>query len=256
MSSRCTLVADRTDDAVQMLLGFIALSSLYAKWHFERPRRPAQVWFMDAMKQGTSAAMIHVMNILYAIGLVDFSDTPSDEDQCAFYFMNVVIDTTLGVYIAYLLLQLFTIVATRQQWTSLRCHGYYGSPPSWRVWWIQLLQWCAILTIMKFFVGVVLYAFSTPLGWVGSLLFYPVHNHPKIELLIVMIGCPLVMNMVQFWIQDSFLMDHEQHNSEELPLLDPAVEAAAPVQKQRGMSNVSSAADMRTHPRDVIERTG
>jgi hypothetical protein len=48
MSSRCTLVADRTDDAVQMLLGFIALSSLYAKWHFERPRRPAKVWFMEA----------------------------------------------------------------------------------------------------------------------------------------------------------------------------------------------------------------
>lgn len=33
--------------------------------------------------------------------------------QCAFYFMNVVIDTTLGVYIAYLLLQLFTLVAVR-----------------------------------------------------------------------------------------------------------------------------------------------
>jgi hypothetical protein len=155
MSSRCTLVADRTDDAVQMLLGFIALSSLYAKWHFERPRRPAKVWFMDAMKQGTSAAMIHVMNILYAIGLVDLSDTPSDEDQvraaavavsavsmglerrsnrcvgfqCAFYFMNVVIDTTLGVYIAYLLLQMFTIVAVR--WLHLA---------GWQLWKRELMD--------------------------------------------------------------------------------------------------------------------
>ncbi|KAK1942643.1 Store-operated calcium entry regulator STIMATE [Phytophthora citrophthora] len=148
------------------------------------------------------------------------------------------------------------MIAIRQQWTSLRCHGYYGSPPSWRVWWMQLLQWCTVLIIMKFFVGVVLYAFSSPLGWVGSLLFYPVHNHPKIELLIVMIGCPLVMNMVQFWIQDSFLMDHEQQNSEELPLLNTSVDGSTPVQKPRGMSNVSSAADMRTHPGDVIVRTG
>lgn len=31
--------------------------------------------------------------------------------QCAFYFMNVVIDTTVGVYIAYLLLQLLTSFA-------------------------------------------------------------------------------------------------------------------------------------------------
>lgn len=33
--------------------------------------------------------------------------------QCAFYFMNVAIDTTLGVYIAYLLLQLVTALAVR-----------------------------------------------------------------------------------------------------------------------------------------------
>ncbi|RLN88272.1 hypothetical protein BBJ28_00008929 [Nothophytophthora sp. Chile5] len=208
MTSQCTLIADRTDDAVQMLLGFVALSSLYAKWHFEHPRRPVKVWFMDAMKQGTSAAMIHVMNILYAIGLVDLSDTPSDQDEVR---------------------------------NLLQCHGFYGSPPSWKIWFYQLLQWCTILTVMKFFVGLVLYAFSTPLGWMGSLLFLPVHNHPKIELLIVMIGCPLVMNMVQFWIQDSFLMDHDQQHTEQLPLLVPTGDN---VDKMRGITNVSSAADM------------
>ncbi|CEG40374.1 Protein of unknown function DUF3661, vaculolar transmembrane [Plasmopara halstedii] len=253
MSSRCTLLADRTDDAVQMLLGFIALSSLYAKWHFEQPRRPVKVWFMDAMKQGTSAAMIHFINIFFAIGLVNFSDEPNDQDQCAFYFMNVVIDTTLGVYIAYLLLQLFTIIAMRQQWTNVRCHGYYGSPPSWRIWWIQLLQWCFILTIMKVIVGLVLFIFSTPLGWMGYLLFYPVHHHPKIELLIVMIGCPLFMNMVQFWIQDSFLKNDKIQCDEEIPLLNQMGDAFA-VQKSRGLSNVANAADMRTHPGDVFVR--
>ncbi|KAF1788370.1 Store-operated calcium entry regulator STIMATE [Phytophthora cactorum] len=263
MSSSCTLVADRTDDAVQMLLGFIALSSLYAKWHFERPRRSAKVWFMDAMKQGTSAAMIHVMNILYAIGLVDFSDTPSDQDQ--------VRQIPLRQIWTYRLTRLFVVAAVRLLLHErcdrhharrvhclfiaaiVNCHcGATAVDESavsrllrlaaiWRVWWMQLLQWCTILTVMKFFVGVVLYAFSTPLGWMGSLLFYPVHNHPKIELLIVMIGCPLVMNMVQFWIQDSFLMDHEQQGNEEVPLLDSSLDA---VQKQRDVSNVSSAADM------------
>ncbi|TDH66704.1 hypothetical protein CCR75_006610 [Bremia lactucae] len=274
MSSSCTLVADRTDDAVQMLLGFLALSSLYAKWHYEHPRRPAKVWFMDAMKQGTSAAMIHVLNIFYAIGLVTYSDTPSDQDQCAFYFMNVVIDTTLGVYIAYLLLQASTVLAVRQHWISLRYHGYYGSPPSWQIWGFQLLQWCTILISMKVFVGVILFTLSTPLGWMGSLLFYPVHQHPKIELLIVMIGCPLVMNMVQFWIQDSFLMNHDVRRSEDVPLLSPLVDRRTPLQKPRGLSSSSNAADMyeykrlrlalindrcvplcrRTHPREAVVR--
>ena len=36
---------------------------------------------MDALKQGSSAAMIHVMNIVLAISLVVSSDTPSDQDQ-------------------------------------------------------------------------------------------------------------------------------------------------------------------------------
>lgn len=39
--------------------------------------------------------------------------------QCAFYFMNVAIDTTLGVYIAYLLLQLVTAFAVRSFFHAL-----------------------------------------------------------------------------------------------------------------------------------------
>jgi hypothetical protein len=81
MSSECTLIADRTDDAVQLSLGFIALSSLYCKWHFETPRRPVKIWFLDAMKQGTSAAMIHVLNIFCAIATADTGGKPSESDE-------------------------------------------------------------------------------------------------------------------------------------------------------------------------------
>ncbi|TMW61270.1 hypothetical protein Poli38472_013733 [Pythium oligandrum] len=221
MSAQCTLIADQTDDAVQLALGFVALSSLYCKWHFETPRRPAKIWFMDAMKQGTSALMIHVLNIFSAIATANFSAQPSDADECAFYFMNVVIDTTLGVYIAYLLLNVVTAFAMRRNWPSLKHPGRYGDPPSLRVWTIQLLSWMGVLVVMKAIVAIAIYIFRTPLGFMGSLLFYPVHNHPKVELLIVMIGCPLVMNMVQFWIQDSFLKDHGDR--EALPLLNKPV---------------------------------
>jgi hypothetical protein len=96
----------------------------------------------------------------------------------------------------------------RYGWTELKHSGRYGDPPSLRVWAIQLLSWMLVLCVMKVIVAAAIYMFRTPLGIIGSLLFFPVHHHPKIELLIVMIGCPLVMNMVQFWIQDSFLKDH------------------------------------------------
>uniref|UniRef100_K3X9C8 Uncharacterized protein n=1 Tax=Globisporangium ultimum (strain ATCC 200006 / CBS 805.95 / DAOM BR144) TaxID=431595 RepID=K3X9C8_GLOUD len=245
MSAQCTLIADETDDAVQLVLGFIALSSLYGKWHFETPRRSAKIWFMDAMKQGTSAAMVHVVNIIFSIGIADFSTQPGGADECAFYFMNVAIDTTLGVYIAYLLLQLVTAVAVRRDWSSLKHPGRYGDPPCFKVWFIQLLSWSAVLLVMKIFVGLAIYIFSAPLGLIGALLFFPVHHHPKIELLIVMIGCPLVMNMVQFWIQDSFLKDHTNTNdsSEELPLLNKP-------------ASVSSASTSPAKHHDVIKLNG
>lgn len=102
---------------------------------------------------------------------------------------------------------------------------------------------------MKLIVGIAIYAFSSPLSFLGSILFYPVHGHPKLELLIVMIGCPLVMNMVQFWIQDSFLMDRERdHRGEGLPLLHEASSSRVadpaglelPVCKDRSPSSTSS----------------
>jgi hypothetical protein len=111
------------------------------------------------------------------------------------------------------------------------------------------MQWCAILVVMKILVGVAIWVFSSPLSLLGSVLFYPVHGHPKVELLIVMIGCPLVMNMVQFWIQDSFLMDRARNHGEALPLLHDASPSAAGesllMHKDRSVSSTSSsAADM------------
>lgn len=51
----------------------------------------------------------------------------------------------------------------------------------------------------------------------GSIVFFPFRAHPKVELILVMIGCPLIMNMIQFWIQDSFLKD--QNGGEIMPLV-------------------------------------
>lgn len=112
--------------------------------------------------------------------------------------------------------------------------GRYGNPPSFTVWLAQLLSWSGVLLVMKFFVGLAIYIFSAPLGIIGSLLFFPVHHHPKIELLIVMIGCPLVMNMVQFWIQDSFLKDHTSNNS------NSAYEDGIVIDSEEGLPLLSS----------------
>lgn len=48
---------------VQILLGCLALMSLYIKRLQEVPRRTFKTWFMDVMKQGFGAVYAHILNM-------------------------------------------------------------------------------------------------------------------------------------------------------------------------------------------------
>lgn len=74
-----------------------------------------------------------------------------------------------------------------------------------RIWASQLTAWLLIIVFSKAIVASVLIAAATPLGTFGELLFHPLHGYPFAELLLVMVVCPSFLNIVQFWIQDSFL---------------------------------------------------
>jgi hypothetical protein len=65
-SSTCK-VYDKSDFftiAVQLMLAFMALASLYWKRLHERPRRTFRTWFLDVSKQGFGACYAHVMNMV------------------------------------------------------------------------------------------------------------------------------------------------------------------------------------------------
>lgn len=66
-------------------------------------------------------------------------------------------------------------------------------------------MWLLIIVFSKAIVASVLIAASVPLGTFGELLFAPLRSYPFAELLLVMVVCPSFLNVVQFWIQDSFL---------------------------------------------------
>jgi hypothetical protein len=51
----------------------------------------------------------------------------------------------------------------------------------------------------------VMWIFSEFLGDLGTALFAGINRYPKFELVLVMFITPLVMNAIQFWVQDSFL---------------------------------------------------
>jgi hypothetical protein len=106
----CTLISDPVDDSIQLLLGLIALSSLYAKWHFEQPRRTFQIWFLDAMKQGCSAGMIHFVNIGVSILMADYIPHIQGASQVRVFYYVASLPITVLVMLSILSISISLIV--------------------------------------------------------------------------------------------------------------------------------------------------
>lgn len=196
---QCVLFSNAASYAIQLLLGLVALATLWYKRHVEHPRRPLQIWLMDVAKQMIGASAGHVINLFVSIQM------PPVTDECAWYFLNFLSDCTLGMIVSLAFLRLQQEVAFSMNWVNIQESGVYGNPPSYRVWALQVMSWLVIIIFAKAIVVSVMIAAATPLGLIGELLFHSLREYPFTELVLVMIVCPSFLNIVQFWIQDSFL---------------------------------------------------
>ncbi|ETV75168.1 hypothetical protein H257_10385 [Aphanomyces astaci] len=203
-AGRCVLLSGPFETCVQVALGMIAMSVLVVKRHGEKPRRPLGVWLFDASKQAIGAGVAHAANIAIAIALVGFTDKGAT-DECAMYFVNFALDTSLGVVFNWVLLTLLTSTAKQCNWTSLQSPGDYGDPVRVRVWLMQLTSWLAIILTAKLIIGCGIVYCQAVLVDFAVWVFAPLEAHPRVELVVVMIACPCLMNALQFWVQDSFL---------------------------------------------------
>ncbi|KAG9407264.1 hypothetical protein AC1031_001954 [Aphanomyces cochlioides] len=204
-ANNCTLLSGTFETLVQIGLGIVALSVLVLKRTLEKPQRPFQVWAYDASKQAIGAGVAHAANLFIAIMLVKMAKSENAKDECAFYFINFTLDTSLGVAVNWLLLRLSMAAAIHFDWTWLQVPGFYGNPIRTSVWLAQLAMWIVIVLTAKIIIARFIYALETPLNNFGNWLFDPLSDYPKVELLFVMVACPCLMNALQFWITDNFL---------------------------------------------------
>jgi hypothetical protein len=208
---KCRLLAGTFAFFVQAFLALVCVGTLVVKRQQEVPRRDWLVWFFDAMKQGMGASFGHFSNIYLSMVI---ASQLSGGDECQWYCLTYVFDATLGTA--------FNIIALRALDSCLRRYattppclgvhtllkfGEYGSPPQMSVFLSQLSVWLSIVILNKLLI-VCLLALTPiiqPLDKLISLLFQPLHNTPKLELVLVMILIPSLLNSVQFWVTDSFL---------------------------------------------------
>ncbi|ORY04202.1 hypothetical protein K493DRAFT_380351 [Basidiobolus meristosporus CBS 931.73] len=130
---------------IQGILALISLSTLMIKRHRESPRRPLLVWFYDTSKQAFAAAFIHLINIIAAYTTTQTNPTLN---PCEWYFLSILIDTTIGVATLFVLLSVSNALICRFEMRSLYS-GQYGDPPKMSVWLKQLFLFITIASINK-----------------------------------------------------------------------------------------------------------
>lgn len=137
-------------------------------------------------------------------------------DECQWYCMTYIADSTFGTFFNILYLKTFEACMLKLlPDCTIMNFGEYGTPPQLCVWFPQLIVWMTIITVAKICTLYIVYQFIAPLNVILSYVFDVFNGQPELELIVVMIIIPTILNTVQFWITDTFLMKQpaQQENS-------------------------------------------
>ncbi|KAI0392383.1 hypothetical protein F5Y17DRAFT_360677 [Xylariaceae sp. FL0594] len=226
---------------VQLGLGGLALLSLvYKRWR-ERPQRPLKIWFFDVSKQVFGSVLVHIANVFMsmltsgrfsitleptavetAARLLRRDDDPYVPNPCSFYLLNLAIDTTIGIPILIVLLRVTTGLIAYTPWgkpiESIQS-GNYGSPPkAW--WWLKqsIIYFCGLFG-MKLCV-LLIFLILPWIERVGDWALKWTEGNERLQIVFVMMLFPLIMNIVQYYIIDSFIKMKETDHHERVPQED------------------------------------
>ena len=200
MPGACTLLGGTFALTVQLGLAISAIATLVYKRSAEKPRRPWLIFFFDASKQAFAGMLQHMVNLGFGVLFA----TSGSASECAWYLTNFTISVACGVVLLWGMMAGYTWMVERFQLTLLRS-GEYGTPPSWKPWLAQMLIWGFLSSFEKLITAVVvilplhrhLDAFA---GWLET----PLLSYPNIELILVMVIAPVLLNM--FWVIDNMIM--------------------------------------------------
>ncbi|KAF7731722.1 hypothetical protein EC973_008894 [Apophysomyces ossiformis] len=152
----------------------------------------------DVSKQLLGGIVIHSLNVLAAS--VFGGSEGEQRNPCVWYFLNIFVDTTLGVVI------LWGVLKGLKKLTRIES-GVYGEPPlqaQIRRWSTQLAIYIIGLIIMKVVVVAIFHLCPWLEGFGRWVLQWTMGNY-KLQIVFVMLIFPLVMNVIQFWIVDTIV---------------------------------------------------
>lgn len=212
--SECGLIPGGFGILVQFLLGCLCIAVLIYKKHLETSKGVSRSWrefLLDSSKQLLGAGMIHILNLLFAAWFGGMSGV----DACNWYWVNIVIDCTLGVGVEYVLLRVYIAYLLPLCFAGGDLEdfqtGDYGDPysPNVKRYVKQLCLWCSVVASMKIIMVILMAAFAFVFAPLSAWILSPLEDAPKAKLVVVMIVTPGGMNALQLWITDNFLRKNE-----------------------------------------------
>ncbi|KAK7206429.1 vacuolar membrane protein-domain-containing protein [Myxozyma melibiosi] len=206
MDDRCQLLGPFAL-VVQGAMGGLAVLSLVYKRYKEEPRRPVIVWAFDVSKQVLGASGIHVMNLFLAI-LSSNKEEDAPTNPCHWYFLNILLDTTIGVPMLWFFLSMISKAVQGLNIPGTRS-GDYGTPPQFNWFMRQAIMYFLGLSCMKFTVYVMLIVMPFWDDLAGFLLSWT-KGRQRTEVSFVMLVFPLIMNMIQYYLVDSIIKSHDK----------------------------------------------
>lgn len=204
MSNKCILIGDTFGVLIQLLLLVTAVGTLVYKRHIETPQRSWLIWGFDTSKQAFAGSLQHTVNMI--LGLY-FGSKNGLASECIWYILNLTITSFCGVFILYFVMKCYNKVITKYNITLLKS-GDYGDPPMIKAWALQLFIWGVISCLEKLFTAFVLILpLYSVLDSFASLLESPLVGYPHVELVIVMVLMPAVVNSMFFWACDNIIKE-------------------------------------------------
>ena len=192
---------------VQIILGILSFASLFAKRHYEYPKRSYRIFLLDISKQGASAGWAHTLNLMLAVYL---QLKVNKGNGCEWYFINFICEIAFGLVLTYIIHSIVLYYANKNDIMILQSGVYLSIHDSqyiyrytweeldkhinYRVYYIQLVVWLMIVTLSKLTVFFIEYSYADEIIEVGISTLSVFNGHPNIELIFVMMIVPFTLN--------------------------------------------------------------
>jgi len=125
--------------------------------------------------------------------------------ECEWYIVNLISDSTFGVLLQYIYLQLV------ESWLKGTKYGFESGDYirndcfSWSEYLYQMFVWWLIVITSKVTQLAIILLFYQWFKGFGIFLLKQFKGRPRLKLVFVMIIFPLIFNSLQYWITDNFI---------------------------------------------------